>query len=409
MQRHLGTSRNPHLLVVSVGGGGGGGGKGRKRNSRSASGGSSYRSRSPKRRSGKEGGKGGGGGGGGEKEGGKEKESTAAVVSCELEWDSGSHGEQEPGELIINGGVSPAKETLLTKQASLESTASSVDKTSGASAQGGSGEGGEEGEEDGTLTKTGEKVGKDGAESEESTTQPRHTYTRVQLLALKDHTLSQKKPESLQGKFFRQGKWCAEAWLTPQSSSEETAELEEGETGETAVTGKTLPKLKNPTTLSIIREHEVRGYGKVCLSPQRRSFGSGCSWNTSSSSSSSAKDGGHTAGASSSSSANNRDSPFDGNAPDSRRGARSSGYHHSNHAHSHSPMVINHIPLRDKKGWKGDGGRAGERDRGRSYGGFKSKEIEEEPEWMSFGPTDRSEVIELVGLEEHERGRDGGE
>ncbi|CAI8015152.1 hypothetical protein GBAR_LOCUS9435, partial [Geodia barretti] len=71
-------------------------------------------------------------------------------------------------------------------------------------------------------------------------------------------------------------------------------------------------------------------------------------------------------------------------------------------------MVINHIPLRDKKGWKGDGGRAGERDRGRSYGGFKSKEIEEEPEWMSFGPTDRSEVIELVGLEEHERGRDGG-
>ena len=34
---------------------------------------------------------------------------------------------------------------------------------------------------------------------------------------------------------------------------------------------------------------------------------------------------------------------------------------------------------------------------------------QEEPEWMSFGPTDRSEVIELVGLEEHERGRDGGE
>ena len=39
-------------------------------------------------------------------------------------------------------------------------------------------------------------------------------------------------------------------------------------------------------------------------------------------------------------------------------------------------MVINHIPLRDKKGWKGDGGRGGERDRGRSYGGFKSKEVE---------------------------------
>ena len=28
--------------------------------------------------------------------------------------------------------------------------------------------------------------------------------------------------------------------------------------------------------------------------------------------------------------------------------------------------------------------------------------IEEEPEWMEFGPSDRSEVIELRGLEEHE-------
>ena len=155
---------------------GAGGGKGRKRNSRSVSGGCSYRSRSPKRRSGKEGGKGGGGGGGGEKEGGKEKESTAAVVSCELEWDSGSHGEQEPGELIINGGVSPAKEAVLTKQPSLEQAASSVDKTSGASAQGGSGE---EGEESGTLIKTGEKVGKDGGKNEEPKTRPRLTYTSV--------------------------------------------------------------------------------------------------------------------------------------------------------------------------------------------------------------------------------------
>ena len=167
-----------------------GGGRGRKRNSRSVSGGSSYRSRSPKRRSGKESGKGGGsgggggGGGGGEKEGGREKESSAAVVSCELEWDSGSHGEQEqPNELIINGGFSPGKETSLTATGtqgpSLEPTSSSMDKTSGASAQGGSGEAGEEEEEVGTVTKEGEETGKDGGKGEESKTRPRLTYTRV--------------------------------------------------------------------------------------------------------------------------------------------------------------------------------------------------------------------------------------
>ena len=31
---------------------------------------------------------------------------------------------------------------------------------------------------------------------------------------------------------------------------------------------------------------------------------------------------------------------------------------------------------------------------------------DDEPEWMEFGPNDRSEVIELKGLEEHERGRE---
>lgn len=33
---------------------------------------------------------------------------------------------------------------------------------------------------------------------------------------------------------------------------------------------------------------------------------------------------------------------------------------------------------------------------------------EEEPEWMEFGPTDRFELIELKGLDEHEREREGG-
>ena len=119
-------------------------------------------------------------------------------------------------------------------------------------------------------------------------------------------------------------------------------------------------------------------------------------------------------------------------------------------SHSHTnyaPRVINHAPLRDQKGWKGEGGRGGDRERGKS-GWYKGREIEvhtsvlvllcennckdvshltfslpspppppllppillqEEPEWMAFGPSDRSEVIELVGFEEHEKGREVGE
>lgn len=34
---------------------------------------------------------------------------------------------------------------------------------------------------------------------------------------------------------------------------------------------------------------------------------------------------------------------------------------------------------------------------------------EEEPEWMAFGPTDRFDVIELKGLDEHEKQREGRE
>ena len=51
---------------------------------------------------------------------------------------------------------------------------------------------------------------------------------------------------------------------------------------------------------------DVKGYGKVCLSPQRRSFGSGCSWNTSATGS--GRDG------QSSAASNHRDGPFDGHA-----------------------------------------------------------------------------------------------
>ena len=144
---------------------GGGGGRGRKRNSRSVSGGCSYRSKSPKRRSGKE----GGGKGGGEREGTREKES-AAVVSCELEWDSGT---QESHDVVVNGGSSPVKESVLGKQGSVE--LAPVDKTSGgASAQGG--EGGCVEEEVCPAGDSGEGVEQGEGEKERKV---RVTYTRV--------------------------------------------------------------------------------------------------------------------------------------------------------------------------------------------------------------------------------------
>lgn len=38
---------------------------------------------------------------------------------------------------------------------------------------------------------------------------------------------------------------------------------------------------------------------------------------------------------------------------------------------------------------------------------FHHGKEEEEPEWMEFGPNDRFELIELVGLDEHEKEREG--
>ena len=63
---------------------------------------------------------------------------------------------------------------------------------------------------------------------------------------------------------------------------------------------------------------DLKGYGKVCLSPQRRSFGSGCSWKDGSSSSGSAAVTGKDSQAPPTLSANNRDVPFETNG-DSRR------------------------------------------------------------------------------------------
>ena len=42
----------------------------------------------------------------------------------------------------------------------------------------------------------------------------------------------------------------------------------------------------------------------------------------------------------------------------------------SNQPHHHAPRVINHTPLRDQRGWKG------EQEKARNYGGYRGRQIE---------------------------------
>lgn len=150
----------------------------RKRNSRSVSGSSSYRSRSPKRKSGKD-----------QKvsqasERGREKDNVVSgattTTSCELEWDSGTNSlKQQEGELVSTaaeptstaGTVSGSDPVQLVEQ-------TSIDKTSGASAQGGD-------STSATASDSGEKGGKAPSASDtEKTKKLRLSYTRVSLRVL---------------------------------------------------------------------------------------------------------------------------------------------------------------------------------------------------------------------------------
>lgn len=191
------------------------------------------------------------------------------------------------------------------------------------------------------------------------------------------------------------------------------------------VTGKS--SLVNSSNLRF--PPDTKHLGKVSLSPQRRSFGSGCSWKEMSLGNSS-----NSAQTSSSSPANQsnflseeRDelffemegptsprslpqtpsprppsfSPFQGHPPPSPLLPPPPPLH------LHTPRVIDHVPLRDRererKNWR-------QREPNWWQGGHKhlgGEGEDDEPEWMAFGPSDRNEVIELKGLEEHEREREG--
>lgn len=185
--------------------------------------------------------------------------------------------------------------------------------------------------------------------------------------------------------------------------------------------------------LSVCCTIDPKHLSKVSLSPQRRSFGSGCSWKEMSSSgtnSSSAPPPATPPSKQGSFLSEERDELFfemeRPNVPPQTPSPRLphppnySNFHGppppsphmpspSSHPplHPHTPRVIDHVPLRDrerdKRNWR-------ERELTWRQDGYKQKGGEgedSEPEWMAFGPTDRNEVIELKGLEEHEREREG--
>lgn len=172
--------------------------------------------------------------------------------------------------------------------------------------------------------------------------------------------------------------------------------------------------------------------GKVCLSPQRRSFQRGCSWKDKILTTPNPDGSQHTPPDTAASLKtpplkNEVHFKFDEQKVQPRQ--YSQGHPPSPTPHN-PPRVIHHIPLynqehreekHSKKGWRHPADRdrpskevshLGTLDKGSlHYGVYHSQQRyasrEPEPEWMEFGPTDRYDVIELKGFDEHEIERDG--
>ena len=157
---------------------------------------------------------------------------------------------------------------------------------------------------------------------------------------------------------------------------------------------------------------DTRLLPKVSLSPQRRSFGSGCSWRDAAASATNKQGSGDSSSAAGEAGdsvtphadqddSNYYDFPVRGRPPSAS--SLASSQHGPTPTPTpttpHTPRVINHVPYLSRQ-W-------GDDDHGAPRGSWRNRQgggggIEEEPEWMAFGPSDRSEVIELRGLEEHE-------
>ena len=163
-----------------------------------------------------------------------------------------------------------------------------------------------------------------------------------------------------------------------------------------------MPRLCQPLSLVTHSLSDKNSVSKVSLSPQRRSFQRGCSWKDKVSGSDVSQN---------SSDASLKTPPAKISCSDTQNDKFQGGRAGA----SHGPRVINHIPLRDqaqadrqgKKGWKGVSTGIALLMLVDCCAVCHSQSAEPEPEWMEFGPTDRFDVIELKGFDEHEVERGG--
>lgn len=211
-----------------------------------------------------------------------------------------------------------------------------------------------------------------------------HQYSKDELITLRSHPEARKCPKRLDNVYFNtSGRWDPIIWLQSRASRHSTPCEDIAE----QVEGPTEPKRKTLDPKDRLKEEEEG----IILSPQRRSFSTGC----------------HLTSAN----ANKRS-----DSPDKEREA---------HVVPNNPLqriAPNRIPGRDKENFRKpqtrewDQGKENNRDihmwdkkptrvvwRQRSHG---SGSCEEEPEWISDGPSSQYETMELIGLAEHEDKKD---
>ncbi|XP_034022323.1 eukaryotic translation initiation factor 4E transporter isoform X2 [Thalassophryne amazonica] len=208
-----------------------------------------------------------------------------------------------------------------------------------------------------------------------------HRYTKEELLEIKELPCSNERPECLSDKYDSDGIWDPEKWHASLYPTSERSSPVDGFKKD--CTDDRVPlKRRIPDPRERLREDEL----DVILSPQRRSFGSGCQGN-----------------AALASHARRPVSPMENKENESVRlgGVRriGSGRIIAARAFEREARVDKERErerdFKDKRFRRefGDKRVFSERRRNDSY-------AEEEPEWFSGGPTSQSETIELIGFDD---------
>eukprot|EP00731_Ephydatia_muelleri_P023671 Em0015g1254a len=250
---------------------------------------------------------------------------------------------------------------------------------------------------------------------EESTmTQPKYTYSRELLLSLRDSKYIWSKLASIPAECIKTN--------GRQRNASPTYHTEESR--------------KHPTAVSLIKENDSK-VQRVSLSPQRRSFGSGCSWKEASVGSTPPNEEAESRSVRPSNKErqwdpSNKERQWDPSNkerqwdPSNKErqwdpSNKERQWDPSNKERQWDPSNKERQwdPSNKERQWdpsnkerQWDPSNKERRDpSGRERRGSKQQpkityKHDDEPEWMEFGPNDRSEVIELKGLEEHERERE---